>query len=242
MAIVTGASSGIGEATARALAEVGAAVVLAARRADRLRAIAEEIDRSGGRAVAVPTDVTDRAAVDAMVDRAVAAFGGVDVLVNNAGVMLLAPVQRRLVDEWDRMLDVNLRGLLYAVSAVLPAMRERGGGHIVNVGSVAGRRPFHGGAVYSATKFAVRALSEGLRAELSPRDGIRVTDVQPGVVDTELGDHVSDEEMRRGFAAAWGERTKLQAADIARAIVYVVAQPPHVNVNEVLIRPTEQDT
>lgn len=242
VAIVTGASSGIGEATARALAAAGAAVTVAARRADRLERLVREIEAAGGRARAVAADVTDRVAMQGMARATLAAFGRIDILVNNAGVMPLSPVAKLRVDEWDRMLDVNVRGLLYAVAAVLPVMLQQGGGHIVNVGSVAGRRPFFGGTVYSATKFAVRAISAGLREELSPHHHIRVSDIEPGVVDTELADGITDAEMREAFAERWGDRTKLTSADVARAIRYVVTQPEHVNVNEVLVRPTQQAT
>ncbi len=149
---------------------------------------------------------------------------------------------KRDVDEWDRMIDVNIRGLLHCTAAVLPTMLEQRSGHIVNVGSVAGRRPFPGGTVYSATKFAVRAISAGLRNELSPAQSIRVTDIEPGVVDTELPDHITDEQTRRGLEQRWGDRMKLRAEDIARAIHYAVTQPQHVNVNELLVRPTQQET
>ncbi len=242
VAIVTGASSGIGEATARLLAAEDISVVLAGRRVDRLDVLQRGIENAGGRALPIPTDVTDRNAVDVMVGTARDWFGRIDILVNNAGVMLLAPVTKLATDEWDRMLDVNVRGLLYCTAAVLPAMLDQGSGHIVNVGSLAGRRPFPGGAVYSATKFAVRALSAGLRNELSSTANIRVTDIEPGVVDTELRDHVSDEETRVAFDRNWADKVKLSPADVARAILFAVSQPEHVNVNELLVRPTEQET
>ena len=155
--------------------------------------------------------------------------------------MLLSLVGDRLVDEWDRMIDINVKGLLYGVAAVLPQMKKQGSGHIVNVGSVAGRRPFPTGTIYSATKFAVRAISAGLRNELSPTAGIRVTDIEPGVVDTELLDHISDQDSVAAFAERWGQKVMLQPEDIANAIVYAVSQPQHVNVNEILVRPTEQE-
>lgn len=241
VAIVTGASSGIGAATSRRLAAAGAAVVLAARRHDRLDRLQTELEDEGARALAIPTDVTDRAAVEVMARTARDWFERVDILVNNAGVMLLAPLRHVRVEEWDRMLDVNVRGILYCTAAVLPIMLEQGGGHVVNVGSVAGRRPFADGAVYSGTKSAVRAISAGLRLELSPSDGIRVTDIQPGAVDTELPDHIADRETRDRFDQRWTGRRKLEADDIARAIHFAVTQPPHVNVNEVLVRPTDQE-
>lgn len=242
VALVTGASSGIGEATARALAAEGAAVAIAARRVDRLDVLARGIADVGARVLVVPTDVTKQSEVRTMVERTLSTFGHLDILVNNAGVMLLAPIRKLAVGDWDRMLDVNVRGLLFCVGEALPHMLERRQGYIVNVGSVAGRRPFFGGTVYAATKFAVRAISAGLRSELAPYENIRVVDIEPGVVDTELGQHVTDPDMREGFARAWGNKKKLEADDIARAIVWVVTQPAHVNVNEMLLRPTEQET
>ena len=237
--IVTGATSGIGWATAMAFAEHGGLVAVTGRREARLTDLANQIGPD--RVLTVPGDIARRADVDAVVDRTVERFGRVDVLVNNAGVMLLSPARQRLVDEWDRMIDVNIKGLLYGVAAVLPQMQRQGSGHIVNVSSVAGRRPFPTGTIYSATKFAARAISEGLRNELSPTDGIRVTDIEPGVVDTELLDHISDQGAVAAFAERWGQKAKLQPEDVANAIVYAVSQPSHVNVNEILVRPTEQE-
>ncbi len=242
VAIVTGASSGIGAAVCRTLAADGAAVVLAARRIERLDALRAGIEEAGGRALAVPTDVTDRDAVRTLVDRALEAFGRIDILVNNAGAMLLSPLRARRVEEWERMIDLNVKGVLLAVAAVLPAMLRQGGGHIVNLGSLAGRRPFPGGVVYSATKFAVRSISAGIRLELSPDDRIRVTDVEPGVVATELFDHIADEEMRNRFLERWEGRRMLDPDDVARAVRYALTQPAHVNVNELLVRPTDQQT
>jgi NADP-dependent 3-hydroxy acid dehydrogenase YdfG len=238
--VVTGASSGIGAATALALAREGAAVCLAARRTDRLREVEEEILAKGGRALAVPTDVTDQEEVEGMVAASTEALGPTDILVNNAGVMLLSPLEQVRVEDWDRMVDVNLKGVLYGIAAVLPGMIERGSGHIVNVGSVAGRRPFPAGSVYSATKFAVRALTAGLQLELSSHHGIRVTDVQPGVVATELTEHIPDQAVRDAFAERTAEWRPLEAEDVAQAVLYAVTAPDRVNVNEVLIRPTDQ--
>jgi len=242
VAIVTGASSGIGSAVARQLAAAGARVVLAARREDRLDALRAAIVAAGGIALGVPTDVTDRGSVQATVDRAHETFGPVDFLVNNAGVMPLSPIRDRRIDDWDWMIDVNIRGVLYAIAAVLPDMLDRKRGHIINVSSVAGRRPLPAGVIYSATKFAVRAISDGLRLELSAGDGIRVTDIEPGVVATELQDHIPDPATRQRFQDHWEGRTPLAADDVARAVVYAASQPPHVNVNEILIRPTDQPT
>ena len=239
VAIVTGATSGIGWATAAAFAEHGGMVTVTGRREERLLSLANHIGPD--RALAAHGDIARRGDVEAVVDQTVERFGRVDVLVNNAGVMLLSPASQRLVDEWDRMIDVNVKGLLYGVAAVLPQMKSQGSGHIVNVGSVAGRRPFPTGTIYSATKFAVRAISEGLRNELSPTEGIRVTDIEPGVVDTELLDHISDQGAVAAFAERWGQKVKLRPEDVANAIVYAVSQPPHVNVNEILVRPTEQE-
>lgn len=242
VAVVTGASSGIGAAVADALAEAGAAVVLGARREERLRQVAEGIGARGGRAAVRATDVTVRGDVEALAALALERFGGIDVWVNNAGIMPLSPVADLRVDDWVRMVDVNVKGVLYGIAAVLPSMLERGSGHIVNVGSVAGRRPFPGGSVYSATKFAVRSLSWGLQLELSAAHGIRITDIQPGVVDTELTHHIPDPSRREAFQANWETRRSLGPRDVAHAVVFAVASPDYVNVNEILIRPTDQPT
>jgi len=242
VALVTGASSGIGAAVARALARAGAAVVLAARRSERLEELADEITADGGNAMVQVTDVTRRNEVEALAQRARDAHGRIDVLVNNAGVMPLSPLASGRVEDWDRMVDVNIKGVLYGLAAVLPTMLEQGGGHIVNVGSLAGRRPFPGGTVYSATKFAVRALTAGIQLELSAEHGIRVTDVQPGVVATELMDHIPDATVQDRFATTWAQRRTLQPMDIANAVLFAVTAPDHVNVNEILVRPTDQAT
>jgi NADP-dependent 3-hydroxy acid dehydrogenase YdfG len=242
VAIVTGASSGIGAAVAGALAEAGWAVVLGARRADRLEAVVGAIRERGGSAEAGVTDVTMRADVEALATLALDRFGRIDTLVNNAGVMPLSPLEALRVDDWERMVDVNVKGVLFGVAAVLPTMLAQRSGHIVNVGSVAGRRPFPGGSVYSATKFAVRSLSWGMQLELSAAHGIRVTDIQPGMVDTELSDHIPDPRRREAFQADWEERRSLRPEDVARAVVFAVTSPPHVNVNEILLRPTDQPT
>ena len=241
-AIVTGASSGIGMAVGRALAEAGASVVLAARRAERLETLAQEIRDRGGAAKACATDVTRRAEVEALVAHTSEVFGPVDILVNNAGVMPLSPLAEVRVDDWERMVDVNIKGVLFGIGAALPIMLGEGRGHIVNIGSVAGRRPFPGGTVYSATKFALRALTAGIQLELSAASGIRVTDVQPGVVDTELADHIPDAAQRDAFLERWSEKRALRASDVAAAVMHAVTAPPHVNINEILIRPTDQPT
>lgn len=242
VAIITGASSGIGEATARRLAESGARVVLAARRVERLEALAADIERREGTALVAPTDVTDERSVQRLARTALDAFGRIDILINNAGIMPLSPISKLRVEEWDRMIDVNIKGVLYCIAATLPTMLEQGSGHIINVSSVAGRRPFPSGTVYSATKFAVRAISQGLRLELSPINGIRVTDIEPGVVATELTHHITDNETANRFQEMWAEKTPLESIDIAETILFVLSRPDHVNVNEILVRPTDQPT
>ena len=216
--------------------------MVAARREERLRELVERIEEAGGTAGFKATDVSRRNEVEALAREARERWGRIDVLVNNAGVMPLSPVPSLRVDDWERMVDVNVKGVLFGIAAVLPAMLDQGGGHIVNVGSVAGRRPFPGGTVYAATKFAVRALSAGIQLELSAERGIRVTDIQPGVVATELMDHIPSEEIRDRFGGTWDERRRLQPEDVARAVLFAVTAPEHVNVNEILIRPTDQPT
>jgi NADP-dependent 3-hydroxy acid dehydrogenase YdfG len=241
-AIITGASSGIGSATAVLLAREGARVVVAARRGDRIEALARELRETGAEALAVPTDVSRQEQVEALVRRTRQAFGGVDILVNNAGIMPTSRMVEARVEDWSRMVDVNVKGVLFAIGAVLPLMLEQGSGHVVNIGSLAGRRPFPGGTVYAATKFAVRALTWGMQLELSASHGIRVTDVQPGVVETELMDHIPSDEIRGGFEEGWKDRRKLEPEDVARAVLFAVSSPERVNVNEILIRPTDQPT
>jgi NADP-dependent 3-hydroxy acid dehydrogenase YdfG len=237
VAVVTGASSGIGEATVRSLAAEGAAVVAGARRKERLHGLVEEVTRDGGKAIAVECDLTDEQQAHALVDRAIGEFGRIDILVNNAGVMLLSKVEKGLSDEWRQMFDVNVLGLLYATDAAVEAMKGQGSGHIVNVSSVAGRKTRPTGGVYSGTKFAVNAISEAMRQELL-EDGIRITIVEPGAVATELTDHITDEEVRKGLKQRNIE--PLRSEDVANAIAYAVSQPQRVSVNEILIRPTQQ--
>ncbi|MFF4622195.1 SDR family oxidoreductase [Nonomuraea jabiensis] len=232
--IVTGASSGIGEATARRLAADGHHVVLGARRVDRLKALAEEIRLAGGQADHHELDVTSLDSVRAFVQAAHERHGRVDVMVNNAGVMPLSRLEAGLVEEWDQMIDVNLRGTLHGIAAVLPLMRARGAGHIVNIGSTAAYRVDPTAAVYCATKFAVRALSEGLRQESTD---IRVTVVSPGYTESELTHHGSDEEVRAAVHAA-SQQFAIPAASVAGAIAYAIAQPEDVDVNELIVRPT----
>jgi NADP-dependent 3-hydroxy acid dehydrogenase YdfG len=207
-----------------------------------LQALEREINQTGRSAVGCATDVTDRASVDRLTTLARERFGTIDILVNNAGVMPLSPLRQMRVEDWDQMIDVNLRGLLYCIASTLPVMLEQGGGHIVNVCSVAGRRPFPSGVVYAATKAAVRTISDGIRLELSPHDRIRVTDIEPGVVRTELMGHISDPTTKERFDTTWSEKRPLAPEDVARTILFAVSQPAHVNVNEILLRPTDQET
>jgi NADP-dependent 3-hydroxy acid dehydrogenase YdfG len=235
---ITGASSGIGEATALACARAGAAVALAARRVDRIDALAQRILADGGRAIAVQTDVGEEARARAFVERAHAELGRLDVLVNNAGVMLLGPIENAPTDEWRQMIHVNVFGVLYCTHAALPLMSAQGSGHIVNVSSVAGRFARAGSGVYNLTKFGVGAFSEALRQELAPA-GLRVTLVEPGAVATELPEH-NRPEIQQVIASVFADVEPLQSEDIARAILYAIEQPPNVAVNEVLVRPSRQ--
>ncbi len=238
VAVITGASSGIGEATAEALAAEGASVVVAARREDRLSDLVERINGNGGKALPVECDVTDEEQAHGLIQKAKDEYGQVDILVNNAGVMQLSKVEKGLSDEWRRMFDVNVLGLLYATDAAVQVMKEQGSGHLVNVSSVAGRRSRATTGVYSGTKFAVNAISEALRQELL-EDSIRVTIVEPGAVETELATHITDEEAQEALSGLL-KLDILQPEDIANAIAYAVTQPERVSVNEVLIRPTQQ--
>jgi clavulanate-9-aldehyde reductase len=235
---ITGASSGIGEATALACARAGAAVALAARRAERIERLARQIVQEGGRAIAVPADVGEEQQAQAFVERAHSELGRLDVLVNNAGVMLLGPIEDAPTDEWRQMIHVNVFGVLYCTHAALPLMHAQGAGHIVNVSSVAGRVARAGSGVYNLTKFGVGAFSEALRQE-AVAIGVRVTLVEPGAVSTELATH-NRPEVREQIAKRFGGITILEAEDIAGAILYAIGQPRHVSVNEVLIRPSGQ--
>ncbi len=234
---ITGASSGLGEATARHLAAKGATVFLGARREQRLEAVVADIVRAGGRAAAKKVDVTRRAEVDAFVQAAVEKFGRMDVLVNNAGLMALAPISKTLVDEWDRMVDINIKGVLYGVAAALPVFARQKGGHIINLSSVAGHKVSMGGAVYCATKHAVRVISEGVRQEV---DGIRTTIISPGAVQSELPLGISDPETSAGIQEFY-RLMAIPADAVARAIAFVIEQPADVDVNEILLRPTAQE-
>jgi NADP-dependent 3-hydroxy acid dehydrogenase YdfG len=237
--VITGASSGMGAAAARHLAEKGAAVVLGARRADRIEALAAEIAEAGGKATAVATDVTKREDLQRLVDAAVETHGRIDVLINNAGVMPLSPLERLKVDEWDQMIDVNVKGVLYGVAAALPYMIGQKSGHIINLSSVAGHKLFGGSSVYSATKFAVRALSEGLRQEMASY-GIRTTIISPGAVKTELLEHISEKDVQQAnqdYVAQVG----VPAETFARLVAFAINEPEDVGINEILFRPTAQE-
>jgi NADP-dependent 3-hydroxy acid dehydrogenase YdfG len=239
-ALVTGASSGIGEATAEALAAAGVSVALGARRRERIDKLAERIEKGGGVARAFEVDVSDEGAARGFVEGATAALGGLDILINNAGVMLLGPVEGADTEEWRRMVGVNVLGLLYCTHAALPIMRQAGGGHIVNVSSVAGRFANAGSAVYNVTKFGVTAFSEALRQEALEAN-IRVTVVEPGYVATELQSQNADPAVRARLEEMQEEIGEvLESEDIANAILYAVSQPQRVSVNEILVRPTGQ--
>ena len=244
VALVTGASSGIGEATARMFAQRGGAVAIVARRADRLTALAAAIEADGGRALAIEADVTDREQAEAAVSRAAAELGRLDVLVNNAGVMLLGPIVDAPVEEWETMVQVNLLGLLYTAHAALPHLLEAAGGEprqvadMVNISSVAGRVARVGSGVYNATKHAVGAFSESLRQEVTGRQ-VRISLIEPGAVATELTSH-NRPEIQDQIKQRFADIERLQSEDIADAIGYVVSRPPHVAINELLVRPTGQ--
>lgn len=236
--VITGASSGLGEATARHLAKLGAKVVLGARRQERMDAIVQDIKAVGGDASAYTVDVTRREEVAALVDNAVRDFGRVDVMINNAGLMAIAPMSELRVDEWDRMIDINVKGVLYGIAAALPKFEGQGSGHFINISSVAGIKVFSpGGSVYSGTKYAVRAISDGLRHEVGGK--IRTTTIEPGAVDSELklgsGHQPSADVVKEFYKQA------IPAESVARAIAYAIEQPGDVDINEIVLRPTSQD-
>ena len=236
--VITGASSGLGEATARLLSALGASVVLGARRTERIESLAQELTGRGGKALAITTDVTRCGQVKSLVDAAVRTYGRVDVMINNAGLMPHSPLERLKIDDWDRMIDVNLKGVLYGIAAVLPYMKQQKAGHIINVSSVAGHKVRAGIAVYAATKHAVLALSEGLRLEVKPYN-IRTTVISPGALATELPNSITEPDIADSMRKAY--EIAIPADSFARAVVFAVSQPEDVDVNEILFRPTRQE-
>ena len=236
--VITGASSGIGEATARLLSAAGACVVLGARRLDRLTTLAQEITDAGGKVEVLRTDVTNRQDVTALIEKAVEVFGRVDVLLNNAGIMPNSRLDKLQVEDWERTIDINLKGTLYGIAAALPFMKEQKSGHIINVSSISGLRVSPASAVYSATKFGVRAISEGLRMEMTPYN-IRSTIISPGPVDTDLPSSVTDvataERIRKIHEIA------IPVETLAETIVFAISQPEAVDINEIVVRPTAME-
>ena len=234
--IITGASSGIGEATAKMLAEQGAKLMLAARRADKLDKLVAEIEAAGGTAAYQVVDVTKQSQVQALADETLKQYGKIDVMVNNAGIMPLSRLDQLLVEEWDRTIDINIKGVLYGIAAVLPAMQTAQSGHIINISSVAGHVVFPNAAVYCGTKYAVRAITEGLRQEIGK--DIRCTIISPGAVATELTNHITDETAAKGANQLYEIAIGVEA--VASAIAYAIEQPKEVDINEILLRPTAQ--
>lgn len=240
VALVTGASSGIGTGVALALAGKGVKVGLAARRTDRLQAVLQEIQQMGGEGIAITMDIADKVSVEQGVAALVNAFGNIDILINNAGVMLISDVDALKTDEWEQMIDVNIKGVLNVTAAVLPHLTAQQSGHIINVSSIAGRKLFKGYSVYCATKHAVAAFSDILRMEIAPQHKIRVTSIQPGAVATELGDHTTDEKYKAGLKENRSKMTFLSPADIAGSMIYALEAPDHVDVAELFILPADQ--
>lgn len=236
--VITGASSGLGEATARLLAKKGAKVVIGARRTEKLEVIVHDIRAEGGQAEFIGMDITKPQEVQALIEKALSAFGQIDVLVNNAGLMSIAPLSELKVDEWDRMIDINIKGVLYGIAATLPVFQKQNFGHFINLASVAGLKVFSpGGTVYSGTKFAVRAISEGLRHEVGGT--IRTTTIEPGAIESELkfgSSHKESSEFVTDFY-----KQAIPADSVARAIAYAIEQPADVDINEIVLRPTSQE-
>jgi NADP-dependent 3-hydroxy acid dehydrogenase YdfG len=237
--VITGASSGLGEATARLLSAEGASVVLGARREQRLRSLADEVTTKGGKATAMVTDVTKREQVQKLVDTAVQTYGRIDVIINNAGLMPQSLLEQLKVDEWEQMIDVNIKGVLYGIAAALPYMQKQKAGHIINVSSVAGHKVGPGSSVYAATKHAVRALSEGLRQEVKPYN-IRTTVVSPGAVATELPNTITDVAVGARIKNFYADMA-IPADSFARCVAFAMNQPEDVDINEILFRPTRQE-
>jgi NADP-dependent 3-hydroxy acid dehydrogenase YdfG len=236
--VITGASSGLGEAAARYLSAQGATVVLGARRKERIEALAEELTKNGGKALALATDVTDAGQVKNLVDTAVDEFGKIDVILNIAGLMPLSPLEFLKIDDWNKTIDVNIKGVLYGIAAVLPYMKEQKSGQIISVSSVAGHTISPGSAVYSATKYAVRVISEGLRQEVKPYN-IRTAVISPGAVDTELVNSITDPNVAKNVNNFY-KQNAISADSFARSVAFVISQPEDVDINEILFRPTVQ--
>ena len=236
--VITGASSGFGKVTAEYLSEKGAIVALGARSTDKIEKLAKEINDKGGKAIAVTTDVTDKDQVKKLVDKAVSEFGKIDVLLNNAGIMPLSPLEYLKIDDWDSCIDINIKGVLYGIAAALPHMKERKSGQILSVASVAGHTINPGGAVYSATKYSVRVISEALRKEVKPYN-IRTGVISPGAVDTGLPDSVTADDVAENIKKFYSENA-ISADSFAHAVAYMISQPEDVDINEVLYRPTKQ--
>jgi NADP-dependent 3-hydroxy acid dehydrogenase YdfG len=237
--VITGASSGLGEAAARHLSKQGAIVVLGARRVDRIKALADELNKGGAKALAIATDVTKAQQVKGLVDIAVKTFGRIDVLINNAGLMPQSTLNRYRIDEWDRMIDVNIKGVLYGIAAALPHMQEQQSGQIINVSSVAGHKVRPGGVVYSATKHAVRVISEGLRQEVKQYN-IRTTIISPGAVDTELPNSITEPDVAENMKKFYAD-VAIPADSFARVVAFAISQPEEMDINEILYRPTRQE-
>lgn len=237
--VITGASSGLGEAAAKHLSGQGAIVVLGARRDERIQSLAKEINKSGGKALAIATDVTKVEQVKALVDAAVKNFGRIDVIINNAGLMPQSTLNRYRVEEWDQMIDVNIKGVLYGIAAALPYMEKQKSGHIINVSSVAGHKVRPGGTVYSATKHAVRVISEGLRQEVK-QFNIRTTIISPGAIDTELPNSITEPDVAENMKKFYAD-TAIPADSFARIVAFAIDQPDEMDINEILYRPTKQE-
>lgn len=236
--VITGASSGLGEAAARHLSAQGATLVLGGRREERIQALANDMTNQGSMALALATDVTDYQQVKALVDAAVQTYGRLDVLINNAGLMPHSPLERLKIDEWEQMVDVNIKGVLYGIAAALPPMKEQKSGHIINVSSVAGHQVRSGGVVYAATKHAVRVISEGLRQEVKPYN-LRTTIISPGAVATDLPNSITETDVAKNIKEFY-EQYAIPADSFARAVAFAISQPEDVDINEILFRPTGQ--
>ena len=237
--VITGGSSGLGADTARHLSSAGAKIVLGARREERLEELVKELNDNGGEAICLKTDVTDQAQVKKLVDTAVEKFGRIDVMLNNAGLMQQSPLEAFKVDEWDNMIDVNIKGVLYGIAAALPHMKKQKSGHMINVSSVAGHKVTPAGVVYCATKHAVRAISEGFRSEVKDYN-LRSTIISPGAVDTELPSHITHKESNEGINAYY-EQVAVPPESFARAVAFAIEQPEDIDINEILYRPTAQE-